>query len=405
MTSPGEWRRGWPVVLGAALGGGTGGALFFYISSLFISGLSSEFGWTRGQISTVYAIAGLGALAAPLIGHLVDRIGFKPVAVSATLGLITLYVTFAFFNGPLWLFIAISAFYGLFAVGTGSLVYTRPVAGWFDANRGLALGLATMGVSVFAIVAPPVVSSIIEANGWRAGYLAMAAMAACIGLPALIFLVRSRPAPHPHPRSAPATVVEGLGPAAAARTAPFWLLALGLAAINAAGTGALSQLAPLFQEKGLSLTAAAFALSFYAGGLIIGRLGCGFLLDRFPAARVAAAFTCAPALGCALVFAVPLAPWIAFPAAMLIGMQQGAETDVMAWFVSRLFGLRAYGATFGAILFVGYCGTIAGILLFGRIHDWTGTYDLAVIGAGGAFLFGALCFLMIGRPAAIRAPA
>lgn len=398
-ASSAEWRRGWPVVLGVALGAGTGGGLFFYISSLFVSGLQAEFGWSRGDISGVFAIAGLGALASPLIGWLVDRIGFKPVATACTIGLVALYLTFATFDGPLLGFLALSAFYGLFAVGSGALVYTRPINAWFDRHRGLALGLSTLGVSVFAIVSPPLLQAVMAEHGWRAGYLALAALAVGIGLPAMLLMVRPNP---PVPQTvdapeAPAPVLQGMSVREAMRTGPFWMMALALAAINAAGTGLLSQLAPLLEERGLTAASAAQALSLYAGGLIVGRLGCGALLDRLPAARVAAAFTLAPALGCALLFSGM--PGLAFAAAALIGVQQGAETDVLAWFVSRVFGMRCYGAIFGAVLTIGYTGTIVGILLIGRSYDWTGDYDMAVIAAAAAFVLGALGFLLIGRPA------
>jgi MFS family permease len=397
-ASRAEWRRGWPVALGAALAGGTGGALFFYLSSLFVTGISEEFGWSRGEVAGVYAVAGVGALASPLIGWLVDRVGFKPVALAATLGLIALYIVFALYRGPIWGFIVLAALYGLFAVGTGALVYTRPINTWFDASRGLALGISTIGVSVFAIIAPPLLTWAMAAWGWRAGYLVLAALAASVAIPCLVLLVRSRP-PVTHESYAAAAPLVGATLAAAARTTPFWLLAAALAAINAAGTGALSQLAPLLEDKGLSKGAAALAVSCYAVGLIVGRLGCGAMLDRAPPARVASAFTLAPALGCALVFVVPFLPWIAFPAAMLIGMQQGAETDVLAYFVSRLFGMANYSAIYGAIAFVGFLGTTLGILLFGQVHDRTGNYDAATIGAAVAFLFGAFAFLCIGRPA------
>ena len=393
-----EWRQGWPVVLGAALGAGTGGGLFFYISSLFVSGLSAEFGWTRGEIGGVFAISGIGALASPLIGWLVDRFGFKPVATACTFGLVALYVGFATYRGPLQGILALSAFYGFFAVGTASLVYTRPITAWFDKSRGMALGVSTLGVSVFAIIAPPLLHTVMADHGWRAGYLALAALALGIGLPAMVLLVRGQPPARvgAEATTAPGPHQTGMSVSDAMRTGPFWLMALALAAINAAGTGLLSQLAPLLEDKGLSAAGAAQALSVYAAGLIIGRLGCGALIDRFPAARVACVFTLAPAMGCALLFTST--PSLAFPAAALIGMQQGAETDVLAWFVSRVFGLRCYSATFGAVLGVGYAGTIAGVLLIGRIHDWTGAYDMAVIAAGAAFVCGAVAFLLIGTP-------
>jgi nitrate/nitrite transporter NarK len=401
-----EWRRGWTVVLGVAIAAGTGGGLFFYISSLFIEGLTQEFGWSRGEIAGVFGIAGLGALLSPVIGWLADRYGFRRVAFFCSLGLISLFTAFAFYRGPLIGFLALSACYGFVAVGTAALIYTRPINGWFDKSRGLALGVSTLGVSIFAIVTPPLMHAVMAEHGWRAGYLVLAVLAGGLGLPAMLLLVRNPPR-EVAGSDAPPAPLEGMTPTAAIRTAPFWLMALALAAINGAGTGLLSQLAPLLQDKGLSSASAAQALSMYAAGLIVGRLGCGALIDRLPAARVAAAFTLLPALGCAVLFGGGFGalPALAFGAALLIGVQQGAETDVLAWFVARLFGLRCYGAIFGAVLSVGYTGTIVGIVMFGVTHDLTGAYDLALIGAAAAFLLGATAFLFIGPAPPRTAPA
>ena len=76
-------------------------------------------------------------------------------------------------------------------------------------------------------------------------------------------------------------------------------------------------------------------------GVAIG-LATGFALDRFPAARVAATMTLVPALG-VLILLLPEASFaLAAAAVFMIGLQQGSEIDLLAWFVSRMFGFTHY---------------------------------------------------------------
>lgn len=70
--------------------------------------LQTGHGWSPGQVSTLYLVGGLLAICgAPLIGHLGDRFGRRPVAVVSTIALVV--TALAFYNAsgvwliPLWM--------------------------------------------------------------------------------------------------------------------------------------------------------------------------------------------------------------------------------------------------------------------------------------------------------------
>src|SRR5688500_6464887 len=102
-SSSGEWRRGWPVVLGAAAMTGTGSALYQNLSSLFIPGLEDVTDASRGEIAGAAAFGLLGALAAPFIGRLADRIGVFAVLVVSALGIGAAHLWFSAMS-TLWQF-------------------------------------------------------------------------------------------------------------------------------------------------------------------------------------------------------------------------------------------------------------------------------------------------------------
>lgn len=397
-----EWRSGWRIVAGAAIGMGTGVPLYLMVASLFITHVTEEFGWSRGDMGLAGMVAFVtGAVVLPFIGRLLDRFGFRRVVVVCVPALALLYVAIALQPGHFWQHLILMVWGGAFGGGTGAIAYTRPVIGAFERQRGLALGLATAGTSVAAMFAPPLLAAAIAAYGWRAGYLSLGVLTAGIGLPLALALIG-------RPREARARAVDdvlgGAAPVAdavplreALRGARFWLLAIALMAVNVPGSGVVGQLAPMIRDKGLSDAEAALALSIYAGGLLCGRLATGFSLDRFPAPLVGAVMTFIPAIGVALLLIPSPSFALAACAVALIGLQQGSEVDLLAYFVSRSFGLAHYGAIYGAIAMAGALATAVALVLFGEVHDRTGSYDGALILGGVSFCVGAVAFGAIRR--------
>ena len=337
-----EWRQSWSVVLGAAAGMGTGVALYLYVASIFIEPLREEFGWTRGDLGIGGMVSFVtGAVALPLIGRFTDRLGFRRVAIVCAVGLASIYALNTLQTGEFYIYLALMIGGGVFGGGTASIVYTRPVIATFARQRGLA-----QAVTDTDAVAP---------------------------------------------EAADVTFRQAL------RRGRFWLLIAAIACINIPGSGVLGQLAPLVSDTGLPDGEVAIVMSIYAGGLLVGRLITGFALDRFPAAWVGAITTAVPAIGIVLLMAPEPSFALAALAVALIGAQQGAEVDLFAYFISRSFGLKHYGAIYGVIAMAGALSTAIALVAFGQVHDITGSYDIALSIGAVLFCLGALAFAMIGR--------
>ncbi|MGH6950601.1 MAG: MFS transporter [Vitreimonas sp.] len=397
-----EWRGGWRVVLGAAAGMGTGVALYIYVSSIFIGPITREFGWSRGDLALGGMISFVvGAVALPLIGRALDRFGFRRIVLVCMPAMAGVYLATAMMPAVYWFYIVLVAIGGVFGGGTAGIVYMRPVIATFNRQRGLALGLATAGTSIAAMLAPPLLAWVIATAGWRAGFFTMAVLTAGVGLPLALALIGRA-------RESVVRAVDELGETVAAQTpdvplreavrgARFWLLALALMAINIPGAGVLGQLAPLVGDLGMGDGEVALVMSVYAAGLLMGRLLTGFALDRLPAWQVGAVTTIVPAIGILMLMTPSPSFALAALAVALIGMQQGAELDLFGFFVSRSFGLTHYGAIYGSIAMAGALSTATALLLFGEIHDATGSYDIGLKIGAAMFCIGALAFTAIGR--------
>ena len=395
-----EWKRGWSMLIGAFVGLGTSLHLHFYVSSLFVAGITSEFGWSRGEMATAQAIGMWGVIAAPFVGRLIDRVGVRYAIIAGQVALAAAYLALAGLGPEIWIYVLVLGALQAFGQASGTAAHTRAVASWFDRNRGMAMGLAITGIPLFGVVMAPILSSVIENYSWRAGYVTLAAVSVLVGLPIAARLVKEkkRDLEARTPEAADPGLLQGYEVRDLPRLRVFWLLISALILVNIPGGGFVGQLAPLLQDGGLSAAQAAWMVSAFAGAVIVGRLLSGALLDRLNPGLVAASFTFAPALGMAvLAVSGEITPGIALLAIALIGIQQGAEIDLLAFFTARHFGLKRYSTIYG----IGYAtvtvATSFGVTLFGFCYDWTGSYSLVLGIACLAFACAALCFVAMRR--------
>lgn len=386
-----EWTVGWRIVLACAVANGTGVSLLFYVFSMFLLPMSAELGISRTEAGIIQALVVTAAFGAPLIGRLTDTLGFRPVYVATTMVLgLTGIAQGTLIDSALWLgaSVAVAAFVG---AGNSSITLTRPVNAHFRLHRGLALGLVGVGVSVTAILVPPLLHVIIQDHGWRRGFITLAGFALLVGLPLTLLLM---------PRAAATARIErhlALGgiDRSFLKSPDFWLLAGANFLINIAISGAISQMAPMIQERGLGAATAALAVSAFAAGQFIGKLGGGWLLDRFEPRLVSALLILVPATGYILLLTGGGMAWLAVLAAGLIGIMQGADIDIFAYLTARRFGFENYGTIFGSLHALGWIGNVAGILIFSISFDQLGSYAPAqglalVVLTLGSLLFGPL---------------
>jgi MFS family permease len=170
---------GWWIVLVAGIGLSVHSApILGFTFGVFLKSLSQEFSWSRAQISLAFTLSALGmTLAAPFLGWLVDRFGARrvilPAALLFGLGALSLY----FLSARLWHFYAIFLFTGVAGSGTTPVPYAKVISQWFDRQRGLALGVATVGSAAGALVMPSLAQALITSVGWRSTYVFLGLLA------------------------------------------------------------------------------------------------------------------------------------------------------------------------------------------------------------------------------------
>ena len=275
-----EQPYGWVVVAVAttclALGFGTNATV-----SIFMKPFEDEFGWLRAQVSMAYTLLAVGAAVGGIIwGSLSDRIGARSIgffgafAISAGLmalrwqsDLTTLYLLYFLigFAGFACLFTPMIALAGL----------------WFNARKGLAIGIVTAGGALGQGIVPYVTRLMITEVGWRDAALYLGLGYLVILVP-LMFLLR--PAP---------VLLSSTGPSPASNdnlwglphtlTIPWLALAGVFCCICMAVP--LVHLVPLGIDLGCSpQTAAGLLLSLMIAG-VFGRLFFGWLADRIGGLR------------------------------------------------------------------------------------------------------------------------
>ena len=131
---------------------------------------------------------------------------------------------------------------------------------------------------------------------------------------------------------------------------------------------------PIMTDRGAAPVMAAALASFVGWCSLAGRLGTGFMLDRFPATYVGAVMFLLPVVACLLLLYGGTSSLALGLAAGLVGLTLGAEVDVVVYLVSRHFGLRNFAGLYGGLLAALSIGTALGPLAAARIFDVTGSY-------------------------------
>lgn len=398
-TTRAELAHGWRPLLAATIGCGTGASsLMFYSLGVFVAPLEAAFGWSRGQITAAMLYSSLGLiLAAPVLGWLLDRYGERRVALLSIPGFIAVLYGLSQMQG------ALAVFYGYFFLaavlgcGTTPIVYSRAVASRFDSARGLALGITLAGPGTAALLLPTFLSGQIASHDWRYGFLLLAAMA-LVAVP----LVALGLGPIQHNAYSAAAANRGTARLSALKSRVYWTLAAAFIVVAAACSAMVVHLVPMLRDAGLDLPAAARVASVTGVGIILGRLLVGWLIDRMFAPRVAAIVFAVAAGGCLLLIYGGTSR--AAIAALLMGFALGAEADLMAYLVSRYFGLRHFGFLYGVIYAGFWVGIAGGPAIAGYLFDAYGNYALALWAIVGLLATGCLLALSLPRfPGAARA--
>jgi len=386
---------GWRVVLAACFGVMAGfGSLFVYTFAVFVKPLSAEFGWSREAVSSGFAIAAVTVgLCSPLLGRWIDRFGPRRIILPCMTVFGCGIASLALLHSGVWQFYLTC--FGLGVVGNGAahLAYSRSISTWFQRRLGLALAFVMVGSGLGAMILPVVAQSIISRSGWRAAYAALGCIALLLGLPLSWRYIRERGLLQP--QSAP-VAHSGMTWQQGLRSFAFWIIVAVLCVSSISMNGAITQMSALLTDRGITASGAALCASILGGSSLLGRVGVGWLLDRFFGARVAFVISLSTASGIFL-----LARANSFPAgclaAALIGIGAGGEAAITPYLLTRYFGLRAFSTLYGVTWTFYAAAAAIGPVILGRAFDSTGSYTSLLVILAAALALAAAMNLFLPR--------
>jgi cyanate permease len=378
---------GWWVVAAAAVGLFWGVPITVFSFSAFLKPLMQTFHAGRAAVSLAFTLQlVVGALSSPLAGWLIGRYGARKVILCGT----SLFGAMLLFNRVLsttllhlYFFYAVL---GFTVHGMGPIPYGHVVSHWFDRRRGLALGLMMIGIGSGAMIIPAFAHQLIARYGWHAAYTILGSMVLLISIPVVAAILKEKPqdlglSPDGAQLGAvlPPANLAGLSRSEAWRSQTFWILVCAFSLVSVSVQGCLVHVTAMLTDRGMTAQRAAFGASVMGAAVLIGRIGTGYLLDHFFAARLAVLLFGGAAVGIGLLL-MSAAPAGALVAAFLVGLGLGAEVDMIAYLVSRYFGLRSfaeiYSVVFGAFALAGAFGP----LIMGAGFDRTGSYSAPLLG-------------------------
>jgi MFS transporter, OFA family, oxalate/formate antiporter len=380
--------------------------------AVFFVAFLEEFGWTRAETSTAYAVAQLmSGVSAPLMGLLVDRLGPRRLILaggSLLVGGLLLSASVA----TLWHLVLL---YGVVmtvgANGLGMVVSVPLISRLFVRKRGMAVAMVQSANGLGRAVSTPLVQLLIAALGWRQSYLVLAAvMAMCLGPVAWCF-PRREPERHvpvtsagtvPAGRQEHAVVppVQDWSVRDAMRTPHFWLLG---SVYLCTGLGSffvsLHQLA-FAVDMGFDKLYAANVLGIGSFLAIGGIIGTGTLSDYIGRERAAILAYGISILGvvCALGIAGPDQRGLLWLHACGFGLTWGARGPSITAKTADLFPGRHLGAILGVISIGTGLGSAIGAWASGWIFDRSGSYHVAFLLSIASYLVGCVAFWLLRRP-------
>lgn len=404
MTAPGPAQEesqlryyGWRVVLAACFGVMAGfGSLFVYTFAVFVKPLSAQFGWNRESISLGFGLAAMTVgLTSPLIGRLIDRLGPRRIILPC----MTIYscgiASLAMLRSPLWQFYATCVLIGLVGNGAAHLAFARSISTWFQRRLGTAVAFVMVGAGLGAMVLPVVAQAIVTRSGWRAAYFSLGCLALLLGLPLSWRYIRERAHESGPVRNQSAPVAQtGATWRQGIRSYAFWIIVAVLFVGSISMNGAITHLSALLTDRGITPADAALCASILGGSSVLGRIGVGWLLDRFFGGRVAFAVTLITAAGMFLLARAGSFAAGAF-ATTLIGIGAGGEAAITPYLLTRYFGLRSFSTLYGLTWTFYAAAGATGPVILGRAFDSTGSYSSLLILLAAASALAGVMNLML----------
>lgn len=421
-TSPRpRFYYGWYLVAFAFIAQIVGGP---YIFGVFYKPMTEDLGWSRGEFALANTFAAvIGGVIGFFVGPIVDGQRARWLIVSGALVAGLSLIGTAFVD-EIWQFWVIRGLiYMIGSAGMSPIVVNAILSKWFVRQRGRAIAIASMGLSMGAILLSPAIAFFIEAFGWRAAWAAYGVLTwAVMVIPAALIvkrqpedigllpdgdteesLERARAELARKPRRW-ASSEEEWTRGEALRTRELWLLIaiFGLGSLPAAAI--VLHLIPFLQDAGFSIGAAVLMVSFQNLISLGSKPIWGYYFDQLDPRHLSA-------LGWGVKI-IPLAampfvgndfgllPMLLLLALYGVGVGSTQTGQEVIW--AHYFGRRHIGAVRSISMPFTIIFSAGGTWFAGAAWDVTGSYTFAFVLFAALTLL-AVVLILVSRPPT-RAP-
>ena len=396
----------------------------FYSYGVFQDHLITGLNSNRFEVSIGLSLMNVAnGLFAPFLGRLLDRYSTRLImCIGATSMAAGLYLASRITE--VWhLYLLLGTVLGLGAGAIGAIPSTGIVANWFIKQRGKALGISTMGVSLSGMVMVPLSAQLIHTYGWRETFVIYSVITLVAVVPLVWLVVVKRPEDMgqcpdgdcPEDQARPEDATEPVIPVGsgdtfldhpghlewstlrALREPNFWAIVIAVG-LNFFGLSAiLTHMVQHALDLGFSPTREApFIVAVSAGVGVIGKVLFGWITDHTStrsAFWLAIAFE---AVGTIMMIG-GTSFGIIVAAASIFGFGMGGVVPIYASLVADYFGRKSFGRVTGMMSVCMLPIQTTGVPLAGYIADRTGNYDLAYGIFTGTFVLSALVLVILDK--------
>ena len=388
-----------------------------YSFAIFQPVLLDEFGWTRGMISLGLTLSLLIMPAFGLVGaYLVDRIGPRwTVVIGAVIGGIGVGLLSTITE--VWHFILLYGVLTPMGLALSYMIATlSTVRRWFMRRAALMVAIAMTGSGLGIVFLVPAGNFMIEAWGFRTGYVAF-------GVLLLVGAVLGGSLLKKDPESS-GTFPDGRKPTQEElqarddfmareerwslrevfKTRSCWLYICAQLGTTVAVIGLLGHLLIWGEDLGVPRETMSLVYGFaFVLAAVVGRLLGGFISDwymaRFNISRKPILYFNVLGVGLG-VFLCPLAGGITgvVLVSLLLGLSYGVGVSVFPTYQGDLFGVVNMPMLFGVFgLFIAGFGSL-GPILYGFCYDALGSYNVAFIITGALCVLSTACLFFLKPP-------
>ena len=334
----------------------------------FIKPVCADMGFSRQAMSVNQTIMSVVQMLMALMwGSISKKIKLHRWMCASALLTPAFYFCYSFASN-IYMFYAVTILTSLSYCLISMMVFTYIVGNWFVKDRGVAIGMCSMGSGIGAMVMNTVISQMIINWGWRHTYQVLGVMIFVVIVPCVFFVIREKPSDkglvpygfgeHLACDGDQKKPFEGYTFAEVRKMKSFWAIALtSIGMVMSIGIF-YQTLSPHLSDNGYSVTFAAVMASISMGALAVGKVILGKLFDG---------------LGCS--FGAICMPII----------------------TQNVFGMKDYNSIYGKLSAATGLGGAFAPIISGRVYDTFGSYVPAYIVCAG-MVFAGIFVLMIALP-------